>query len=91
MSRRNPLVVRGRREGRGPAGPRADLRNELRPALDRLRPRSIDELVATRSLRERPGCRERLTHATARHVDSHGLSPLFAIGLDRGLARVCTE
>ena len=91
LSRRNPLVVRWRREGRGPAGPRADLRNEFRPALDRLRPRFIDELVATRSLRERPDCRERLTHATARHVDSHGLSPLFAIGLDRGLARVCAE
>ena len=85
------LMARWRREGGAPAEPRADLRNELRPALDRLRPRFIDELVATRSLRERPDCRERLTHATARHVDSHGLSPLFAIGLDRGLARVCAE
>ena len=85
------LMARWRREGGAPAEPRADLRNDLRPALDRLRPRFIDELVATRSLRERPDCRERLTHATARHVDAHGLSPLFAIGLDRGLARVCAE
>jgi chorismate mutase len=85
------LMARWRREGGAPAEPRADLRNELRPALDRLRPRFIDELAAIRSLRERPDCRERLAHATARHVDAHGLSPLFAIGLDRGLARVCVE
>ncbi|BEP64450.1 chorismate mutase (plasmid) [Variovorax sp. V213] len=85
------LMARWRREGGAPDEPRADLRNELRPALDRLRPRFIDELVATRSLRERPDCRQRLTHATARYVDAHGLSPLFAIGLDRGLARVCAE
>jgi chorismate mutase len=40
---------------------------------------------------EQAGCCERLTHATAWHVDSQGLSPLFAIGLDRGLARGCAE
>ena len=85
------LMASWRREGGAPAEPRADLRNELRPALDRLRPRFIDELAAIRSLRERPDCRERLAHAAARHVDAHGLSPLFAIGLDRGLARVCAE
>ena len=62
------LMARWRREGRGPAGPRADLRNELRPALDRLRPRFIDELVATRSLRERPDCRERLTPVSYTHL-----------------------
>lgn len=85
------LMASWRREGGAPAEPRADLRNELRPALDRLRPRFIDELVATRSLRERPDCRERLADAAARHVDAHRLSPLFAIALDRGLARVCAE
>lgn len=55
------LMARWRRGGGAPVEPRADLRNELRPALDRLRFRFIDELVATRSLRERPDCRERLS------------------------------
>lgn len=85
------LMAGWRREGRAPAERRADLRSELRPALDRLRPQFIDELIATRSLRERPDCRERLADATALHVDAHRLSPLFAIALDRGLARVCAE
>jgi chorismate mutase len=85
------LMARWRREGQAPAERRADLKGELRPALDRLRPRFFDELIATRSLRERPDCRDRLADATALHVDAHRLSPLFAIALDRGLARVCAD
>jgi chorismate mutase len=85
------LMAHWRREGQAPIEPRADLRSELRPALDRLRARFIDQLIAIRPLRERADCRERLADATARHADAHGLSPLFAIALDRGLARVCAE
>ena len=85
------LMAHWRREGQAPIEARADLRSELRPALDRLRTRFIDQLIAIRPLRERADCRERLADATARHVDAHRLSPLFAIALDRGLARVCAE
>jgi chorismate mutase len=85
------LMAEWRRGGRAPAETRADLRSELRPALDRLRPRFIDELIAIRSLRARPDCRRQLADATARHAAAHRLPPLYAIALDRGLARVCVN
>lgn len=85
------LVAGWRRAGQAPAESRADLSGQLRPALDRLRPLLIDELKATRSLREAPECRNRLANATADHVRAHHLTPLFAAALDRGLARVCGD
>jgi chorismate mutase len=85
------LIAEWQRAGRAPADRHADLRSELRPALDRLRPRLIDELIATRVLREAGDCRQQLVHATATHVARHRLRPLLAIALDRGLARVCGE
>ncbi|WP_431112985.1 gamma subclass chorismate mutase AroQ [Variovorax paradoxus] len=83
------LLARWQRTGHAPADRRADLRSELRPALDRLRPLFIDELIATRELREAADCRQQLVGATAVHVETHRLPPLLAIALDRGLARVC--
>ncbi|MBT2301397.1 chorismate mutase [Variovorax paradoxus] len=85
------LIASWRRAGEAPSESRADLSAQLRPALDRLRPLFIDELKATRRLREAPECRSRLANATADHVRVHHLTPLFAAALDRGLARVCGD
>lgn len=84
------LMAGWRRAGRAPADRPADLRSELRPALDRLRPLFIEELMATRRLREAGDCSEQLARATTVHVEAHRLPPLFAVALDRGLARVCS-
>lgn len=83
------LIANWRRAGRAPEEPRADLGTQLRPALDRLLPRFIDELEATRPRREAPDCRDQLAHAIAHYADAHGLGTLWVVALDRALARVC--
>lgn len=85
------LIAGWRRVGQAPAEQRSDLSGQLRPALDRLRPMFIEELRATQRLREAPECRSRLANATADHARAHQLTPLFAVALDRGLARVCGD
>lgn len=85
------LMAEWRRAGQAPAEPRADLRAELRPALDQLRSRFIGELMATQRLREAPDCKTRVANAARTHAQAHRLSPLSAIALDRGLARVCSD
>ncbi|MEP6722460.1 MAG: chorismate mutase [Variovorax sp.] len=85
------LMAEWQRAGQAPTDPRADLKAELRPALDRLRSRFIGELIATRRLRDTPDCRTRLAQATRKHAEVHRLNALYAIALDRGLARVCGD
>lgn len=85
------LIAGWRRVGQAPDGPRRDLRAELRPALDRLRGLMIEELATTDHLRGTADCSKRLVDAIARHVQANGSPPLDAIGLDRGLARVCSR
>jgi chorismate mutase len=85
------LIASWRRAGEAPSEPRADLSGQLRPALDQLRPMFIDELKATRRLREATDCRSRLAIAAADRARSYRLTPLFSVALDRGLARVCAD
>ncbi|MGO4396328.1 chorismate mutase [Variovorax sp. M-6] len=83
------LMADWRRSGSVPADRRADLKTELRPALDRLRTQFIEELVATQALRADPDCKLHLARAAGEHGQRRRLEPLYRIGLDRGLARVC--
>lgn len=85
------LIANWRRTGQVPTEPRADLAAELRPALDRLRSLLLEELNATQTLRAQPGCKTQVAIAAAAHAKAHGLTPLFAVALDRGLARVCGD
>ena len=85
------LMADWRRSGSVPADRRADLKTELRPALDRLRTQFIEELVATQTLRADPDCKLHLARAAGAHGERHRLEPLYRIGLDRGLARVCGD
>lgn len=79
------------RSGKVPAEHRADLKTELRPALDRLRTQFIGELIATQKLREAPDCKVQLVKASAAYGKRQKLLPLYAIALDRGLSRVCGD
>jgi chorismate mutase len=85
------LIAGWRRTGHVPTEPRADLRAELRPALDRLRSIVLDELYATGNLRALPGCKTQLAIETGAYAKAHDMPPLFAVALDRGLARVCGD
>ncbi|MBS0339306.1 MAG: chorismate mutase [Proteobacteria bacterium] len=80
-----------RRSGKVPSDPRADLKSELRPALDKLKSQFIDALIATQALRESADCKSQLARSSASYVEGHRLAPLQAIALDRGLARVCGD
>ncbi|VTU26595.1 Secreted chorismate mutase precursor [Variovorax sp. PBS-H4] len=79
------------RSGKVPTEHRADLKAELRPALDRLRTQFIQELIATHKLREAPDCKAQLVKASGAYGARQKLSPLYTIALDRGLARVCGD
>ena len=85
------LMANWRHAGQAPTDVRADLKTELRPALDKLRSQFIDELIATQRLREASGCKTRAARATTSYAESHRLPPLQSIALDRGLARVCGD
>lgn len=85
------LMADWRRSGGAPLGPRADLKTTLRPALDKLRSALIQELLATRELREAPECLQTLAVATHAHVQAHRLPAVYRIALDRGMARVCGD
>ncbi len=83
------LLAAWRRNGGAPAEPRADLKGEIRPALDKLQTSFIVELAATTRLRAEPDCVITLAKATKAYVDAHRLDPLYEVALERGLARVC--
>lgn len=83
------LMANWRRTGSAPAEARADLKGELRPALDRLGVSLVEALVATEPLRQDPACRLEVAKATAIYVTTHQRDALDAVALDRGLARAC--
>ncbi|WP_295380764.1 chorismate mutase [uncultured Pseudacidovorax sp.] len=85
------LIAQWHRTGGAPREPRADLRTELRPTLDTLRPALIDALKLAEPYRGRADCTRCVADATAAYADAHLLPSLFAVGLDRGLARVCGD
>jgi len=85
------LMAEWQRAGTAPPERRADLKTELRPALDDLRDRFIEELAATQVLRDVPACRSNLARTTKAYAQSRRLGTLEAIALDRGLARVCGD
>ena len=58
---------------------------------DQIEASKLVELVATQTLRADPACKLHLAMAAGDHGQRHRLEPLYRIGLDRGLARVCGD
>ncbi|MFC0397632.1 chorismate mutase [Paraburkholderia rhizosphaerae] len=83
------LLAQWRRDGRAPDDKRVDLKKDIRPELDRLQQGFIKSLADTKTLRAQPDCSAQLARATQDYVASHTLEPLYAIAMDRALARVC--
>jgi chorismate mutase len=79
------------RDGRAPGDKRVDLKKDIRPELDRLQQGFIKALADTTTLRAQPDCNAQLARATQQYVASHALAPLYAVAMDRALARVCEQ
>ncbi|WP_223963148.1 chorismate mutase [Paraburkholderia sabiae] len=83
------LLAEWRRSGHAPADARADLAKEIRLELDRLQEGFIHVLAQSGKLRDRADCSERVSRATLEYIATHSLNSLYALAMDRALARVC--
>ncbi|HVE10189.1 MAG TPA: chorismate mutase [Paraburkholderia sp.] len=83
------LLAQWHRAGRAPDDKRVDLAKDIRPELDRLQQGFIKTLADTKTLRAQADCSVQLARATQAYVTSHALDPLYALAMDRALARVC--
>ncbi|NRO99576.1 chorismate mutase [Paraburkholderia sp. NMBU_R16] len=83
------LLARWRLMGHAPHERRANLAAEIRPHLDIIQKSLISALADTNVLRAQSDCRLKLAQATQKYVSTHAFDPLYAIAMDRALARVC--
>ncbi|CAB3767930.1 chorismate mutase [Paraburkholderia solisilvae] len=85
------LLAQWHRDGRAPDDKRVDLKKDIRPELDRLQQGFIKVLADTKTLRAQPDCGAQLARATQEYVASHALDSLYAVAMDRALARACEQ
>jgi chorismate mutase len=84
------LLSEWRRLGSAPQHPQFDLSRTIRPELDAIQSRLIDELVLTRKLRRSPSCGPSLGSAINRYLAQHqDFTSAEAAALQRSLAPVC--
>jgi chorismate mutase len=83
------LLAQWRRDGHAPDDKRVDLKKDIRPELDRLQQGFIKALANTKALRAQSDCGTQLARATQAYVATHALDSLYAVAMDRALARVC--
>ena len=80
------------RAGKAPAHVPVDLVKSIRPELDAVQKSLIQELVATREVRQSVACREDVAKAIGKYLSSHPQSkgsPITASTFDRALAGTC--
>jgi chorismate mutase len=84
------LLSEWRRLGSAPQHPQFDLSRTIRPELDTIQSRLIDELVVIRNLRRIPSCKPRLSSAIDSYLAQHqDFTPVEAAALQHSLAPVC--
>lgn len=84
------LLSEWRRLGSAPRHPQIDLPRTIRPELDTIQSRLLDELVLVRDLRRSPSCRQGLSSAIDSYLKGHqDFTSLEAAALQRSLAPVC--
>lgn len=84
------LLSEWRRLGSAPQHPQFDLSGTIRPQLDTIQSRLIDELVLIRNLRRSPSCGPSLSGAIVSYLAQHqDFTPVEAAALQRSLAPVC--
>ena len=78
------------RLGSAPQHSQFDLSRTIRPELDTIQSRLIDELVVVRTLRRSPSCKPGLSSAIDSYLAQHqDFTPVEAAALQRSLAPVC--
>jgi chorismate mutase len=85
------LLAQWERAGGAPATARPNLVLEIRPTLDRLQIRLIDDMAGTADLSARPDCARQVAVAVGEYVSEKNLDALHALALDRALARICEK
>lgn len=85
------LMAQWHRAAQAPDDKRLDLKNDIRPMLDRIQSGFIQALVDMKTWRARADCSAQLAQATQAYIQSHDQDPLYAVALDRALARVCAQ
>ena len=84
------LLSEWRRLGSAPRHPQFDLSRTIRPELDTIQSRLIDELVVVRNLRRSPSCKPDLSSAIDSYLaQHHDFTPVEAAALQHSLAPVC--
>jgi chorismate mutase len=84
------LLSEWRRLGSAPQHPQSDLSTTIRPELDTIQSRLLDELVLIRSHRRDPSCESGLSSAIIRYLAQHrDFTPVEAAALQRSVAPVC--
>lgn len=83
------LLAEWRRSDHAPDDARADLEKEIRPELDRLKSGFIHVLAQSGEFRNLTDCSERISRATHEYIATHSLNSLYALAMDRALARIC--
>jgi chorismate mutase len=84
------LLSEWRRLGSAPEHPQFDLSRTIRPELDKIQSKLIDELVLVRNLRRSPSCRSGLSGAIDSYLAQHqDFTPVEAVALQRSLSPLC--
>ena len=85
------LLADWRRDGRAPAHAAADLVKEIRPQLDEIEKRLIQELKQSAVARSATTCPVEVAKATGAYLDSRSMKvdSLEGAALDRALAATC--
>jgi chorismate mutase len=85
------LLADWQREGRGPEHARVDLVKEIRPQLDEIEKRLIQELKQSVAARSAKTCPANVAKAVGEYLDSRNLKTDSRVGvaLDRAMAAAC--
>jgi chorismate mutase len=80
-------------EGKAPPHGPVDLAKQIRPQLDAIQIRLIDELAKTADLRSDQSCGVRVARAVAEYVGAHKLNPdsRDAVAIERAMGATCTH
>lgn len=85
------LLAQWRRAAAAPATARPNLVLDIRPQLDKLQIRLIDDLVHTGALTAQSDCASQVAMAVGDYASARQLDALHALALDRAVARFCEK
>jgi chorismate mutase len=87
------LLAEWYRAGRAPTHSSINLKEAIRPKLDELQTRLLDDLTSTSAIRQSDDCHAETSAAVGVYLKGEGreMSPLESVALDRSLSSFCTR